>query len=161
MFRAYFSDLRTGRLARLPFLGFLLLLSVLFVLYGLGIAFGAGLTEHLIRPDFLTAPADLLEQIDVATLALLGPLVLVFGCAKANLLAKRIRDMGLPGWRTLLVIAIAAAGLGYAMHASGVPLRESLPIHRMIGGLLSLGLLLIPSGLFQPRPPAAHPSQPC
>jgi len=156
MFRAYFGDLRAGRLARLPFLGFLLLLSVLFVLYGLGIAFGIGLAEHLIRADRVPAPADLWQQLDVTALALLGPLVLVFGFAKANLLAKRIRDMGLPGWRTLLVIAIAAAGLGYAMHASGVPLRESYPIHGAISGLLSLGLLLIPSGLFRPRPASAE-----
>ncbi|WP_295586290.1 DUF805 domain-containing protein [uncultured Lamprocystis sp.] len=161
MFRAYFGGLRTGRLGRLPFLGFLLLLSVLFVLYGLGIAFGVGLAEQLIRMDLSAAPGDLLEQIDVTALALLGPLFLVFGFAKANLLAKRIRDMGLPGWWTLLVIALAAAGLGSAMHASDVPLRESYPIHAVISGLLSLGLLLIPSGLFHPRPHATGPSQPC
>ena len=40
MFRTYFGDLRTGRLARLPFLGYLLLLTVLFTLFGMGIAFG-------------------------------------------------------------------------------------------------------------------------
>jgi hypothetical protein len=57
------------------------------------------------------------------------------------------------------VIAIAAAGLGYAMHASGVPLRESFPIHGIISGLLALGLLLIPSELFQPGPTA--PTHPC
>jgi len=165
MFRAYFGDLRTGRLARLPFLGFLLLLSVLFVLYGLGTAFGVGLVEQVIRIDLSAAPGGLLEQIDGAALALPGPLllvlvlVLVFGFAKTNLLAKRIRDMGLPGWWTLLVIALAGAGLGSAMHASGVPLHESYAIHGMISGLLALGLLLIPSGLFHPpgsrRPPCS------
>ncbi len=159
MFRAYFGGLRTGRLTRLPFLGFLLLLAILFVLFGLGIAFGVGLAEHLIRADRGPAAAELVAQIDVTTLALLGPLVLVVGFAKANLLAKRIRDMGLSGWRTLLVIAIAVAGLSAVMHASGVPPRESVPIHGMISTLLALGLLLIPSGLFHPRPQAAHPSR--
>jgi len=161
MFRAYFGELHSGRLARLPFLGFLLLLSVLFVLYGLGIAFGIGLVEQVIRSDLSAAPGELLEQIDGTALALLGPLLLVFGLAKTNLLAKRIRDMGLPGWWTLLVIALAGAGLGSAMHASGVPLHESYPIHGMISGLLTLGLLLIPSGLFHPRARASHPAQLC
>ena len=112
MFRTYFGDLRTGRLTRLPFLGYLLLLSVLFTLFGMGIA---------------------------------------FGLAKWNLIAKRIRDMGLPGWWVLLIIVLADAALAWVMSASGEPLSRTYPIHAMISGLVTFGLLFIPSGLFRPK----------
>ena len=119
MFRAYFGDFTTGRLTRLPFLGYLLLLSVLFILYGLGIAFGLGVAEHLLRGDLSAAQGYLREHLGLPVITLLGPFLLAFGLAKWNLVAKRIRDMGLPGWRVLLVIVLADAGLALAMYTSG------------------------------------------
>ena len=156
MLRAYFGDFTTGRLTRLPFLGFLLLLSVLFVLYGLGIAFGLGAAEHLLRGDLPAAQADLLEHLGLPAIVLLGLFVLAFALAKWNLIAKRIRDMGLPGWWVLLVIVLADAGLASAMHAGGESMGRALPIHGLIGVIISFGLLLIPSGLFARTPRDAH-----
>lgn len=148
MFRVYFGDLHTGRLTRLPFLGYLLLLTVLFALFGLGIAFGIGMIEHLLRGDLPAAPGDLLKLLGLPMAALLGLLVFAFGLAKWNLAAKRIRDMGLPGWWVLLIIVLADAALAGTMHASGESINRAVPIHGMISGVISLGLLLIPSGLF-------------
>ena len=153
MFRTYFGDLRTGRLTRLPFLGYLLLLSVLFTLFGMGIAFGIGVAEYLIRGDLPAARDYLLEQVGLAAMLSLALFVLAVAIAKWNLITKRIRDMGLPGWWVLLIIVLADAALAWVMSASGEPLSRTYPIHAMISGLVTFGLLFIPSGLFSPKAP--------
>ncbi len=156
MFRAFLGGLTTGRLARLPFLGFWLLLWILFMLYGLGIAFGMGLAEPLIFDDLATAQSYLLGQVAPALLVSFRLFCLLFVCAQFNLVAKRIRDMGLPGWSVLLLIALLSAGLGYALPPSLELMRLENQVNGTFNGILVLALLLIPSGFFARRgPPAA------
>ena len=140
--RAFFGGLRQGRLARLPFLGFWVLLWLLLALYGTGIAFGIGVAEPLIFDGPGAARDWLLGHFGPPVLVLLGLCGLLFVLAQLNLLAKRIRDMGLPGWSVLLVIALLAAALRYTLPPGGAPLDPETH------GLLLLALLLIPSGIF-------------
>ena len=122
-----------------------------FALFGLGIAFGIGVAEYLIRGDLPAARVYLLEQVGLTATIALGLFVLAVAIAKWNLIAKRIRDMSLPGWRVLLIVVLADAALASVMSASGEPLGRTYPIHAMIGGLVTFGLLFIPSGLFGPK----------
>ncbi|WP_295440597.1 DUF805 domain-containing protein [uncultured Thiodictyon sp.] len=147
MFSAFFGGLRQGRLARLPFLGFWVLLWVLAVLYGVGIAFGIGLAEPLLFDGPTAAWGWLLGHFGPPVAALLGLCCLLFVLAQLNLLVKRIRDMGLPGWPMLLGLALLAAALAYTLPAGRVSLDPDTH------GLLILALLLIPSGLFARRAP--------
>lgn len=154
MFRAYFGDLSTGRLARLPFLGYLVLLSVLFVFYGLGIAFGIGVAEYLIRGDLPAAQVYLTEHVGLPVIILTGFFILILGFAKLNLIAKRIRDMGLPGWWTLLGIYLAFGLVSFVLPSTDLLFNESNQVRGIIAGIITFGLILIPSGLFIRIPPA-------
>ena len=156
MLRTYFGGLTSGRLARLPFLGFWVLLLVLLLLYGLGIAFGIGVVEPLVFEGFEGfegAQVYLLANFGLTVLAALGLFCLAFGFAKLNLIAKRIRDMGLPGWFMLLVLALTSASLGYALPPGGSPTDLGNLVNGGFYGILLLALLLIPSGLFVRQSP--------
>ncbi len=161
MFQAFFGEFTTGRLARLPLLGFWLLLTVLFLLFGLGIAFGIGLAEPLLFEGPAAAQTFLVETVSLPVIILVGLFCLVFLVAKLNLLAKRIRDMGLPGWGLVLAITLVSAVLLYLMPYSTDPLTLGNQVNGAWNGLLLLALLLIPSGTFGSRaaspPPEALP----
>jgi uncharacterized membrane protein YhaH (DUF805 family) len=160
MLRTYFGGLTSGRLARLPFLGFWVLLLVLLLLYGLGIAFGIGVVEPLVFEGFEGfegAQVYLLANFGLTVLAALGLFCLAFGFAKLNLIAKRIRDMGLPGWFMLLVLALTSASLGYALPPGGSPTDLGNLVNGGFYGILLLALLLIPSGWFARPAPTAAP----
>ncbi|WP_295387241.1 DUF805 domain-containing protein [uncultured Thiodictyon sp.] len=154
MLHAFFGGLTQGRLTRLPFLGFWVLLWLLVALYGTGIAFGIGVAEPLIFDGPGAARDWLAGHFGPPVLVLLGLCGLLFVLAQLNLLAKRIRDMGLPGWSVLLVIALLAAALRYTLPPGGGPLDPETH------GLLLLALLLIPSGLFTRRPLPVSVDQP-
>ena len=160
MIRAFLGALTTGRLARLPFIGFWVLLWVLFALYGLGIALGIGLAEPLIFDDLATAQGYLLEHFAPPVLAALGLFCLLFVFAQFNLLAKRIRDMGLPGWSVLLLIALTSGVLGAVLPPGGELMRLENQVNGSFNGVLVLALLLIPSGLFARRGPPAPVGDP-
>ncbi len=153
MFRAYLGGLTSGRLGRLAFLGFWLLSWVLFALYGLGLAFAIGLTEPLLFDgpllDGAGAARDYLAaHIGPLVLSALALFMLLFLFAQFNLVAKRIRDMGLPGWTVLLVLALASGALAYVLPPGGALGRLENQANGGLNGLFVLALLLIPGGLF-------------
>ncbi len=106
MIKTFFGDIADGRLARLPYLGHwvLLALAVLVLLFGIGTAIGVG--EQLVGGDLQQAQAKLREWFTVPFVVLFGLAVAVLAFAGANLAAKRIRDVGLPGWWSVLAIAL-------------------------------------------------------
>jgi uncharacterized membrane protein YhaH (DUF805 family) len=106
MFKVLFGDVQAGRLLRLPYLGYSLLLSVLMIAIGFAIAYAAGVGEHLLAGDLDAAQAHMSENFSlpaVLTFLVVSVLFLFAGC---NLMAKRLRDIGLPGWWTVLAIVI-------------------------------------------------------
>jgi uncharacterized membrane protein YhaH (DUF805 family) len=155
MLRTYFGGLTNGRLARLPFLGFWVLLWVLFLLYGLGIAFGIGVVEPLVFEGLEGARGYLLANYGLAVLVALAVFCLAFGFAQLNLIAKRLRDMGLPGWLVLLVLALASVSLGYILPPGGRPADLGNLVNGAFNGILLFALMIIPSGLFARQAPPA------
>jgi len=105
MLRDYFGDFANGRLKSIAFLvRWLVLLAIVFgVLIGIGAAIGV--TERLAGGDIATLQRELAQSLGgpfaIAMLVFMG-LVLI---ANLNIIAKRARDVGLPGWVTAIVIA--------------------------------------------------------
>ncbi|MCG6940717.1 MAG: hypothetical protein LJE69_05650 [Thiohalocapsa sp.] len=140
MFRALWGDIQNGRLERLPFLGWYLLVSLLALLLAFGIGAVIGAAERMAGGDPVAhqlSLADSLGTTGVLAVAVVFALLLM---AQLNLMAKRARDMGLPvpwllvlGW--LLLSGLVSSGGGAAL-----------------GGLLSLvvllALLFVPTGAF-------------
>ena len=135
MFKVYFGDLSDGRLKGLAFLGYWLLLIAIFFGFGFLAVVAIGLGEHVIGGDLAKAQDALRKALGVPFLIVFGLFFLGLVFANLNIMAKRARDIGLPGWIT----AIVAAGLsglgGQAMHGVGGGL----------GLLIILALVLIPT----------------
>jgi uncharacterized membrane protein YhaH (DUF805 family) len=106
VFEILFDEVKTGRLQRLPFLGYSLLIQLLFFgfIFAIVVAIGAG--EHLIGGDLQQAQKILTEWFFTPFFIIFGLFMLLISFTGLNLVAKRIRDAGLPGWWTLLAIFI-------------------------------------------------------
>jgi uncharacterized membrane protein YhaH (DUF805 family) len=142
MIKTFFGDIADGRLARLPYLGHWVLLSlaVLILLLGIGAAIGIG--EQLIGGDLQQAQAKLREWLTLPFFVLFGLVVAVLFFAGANLTAKRIRDIGLPGWWSVLAIALLVglvSGVVSKQAGSGVQLA------------IWLALVLVPTNVLAKR----------
>ncbi|MCG6898017.1 MAG: DUF805 domain-containing protein [Thiocapsa sp.] len=142
MIKTFFGDIADGRLARLPYLGHWVLLSlaVLVLLFGIGAAIGVG--EQLIGGDLQQAQAKLREWFTLPFFVLLGLVVAVVFFAGANLTAKRIRDIGLPGWWSVLAIALL---VGIVTGTVSEQVGSSVQL------AIWLALVLVPSNVFAKR----------
>jgi len=105
MIRAFFLDIRDGKLTRLPFFGYTILLNVLGLVFVFGIVAAIAGAETVMGGDLSEAQAVLRKTFA-------GPLIIVMigffvtaVFASLNMAAKRIRDIGLPGWPVVLVLA--------------------------------------------------------
>jgi len=142
MIETFFGDIADGRLARLPYLGHWVLLSlaVLVLLFGIGAAIGVG--EQLIGGDLQQAQAKLREWFTLPFFVLFGLVVAVVFFAGANLTAKRIRDIGLPGWWSVLAIALL---VGIVTGTVSEQVGSSVQL------AIWLALVLVPSNVFAKR----------
>jgi uncharacterized membrane protein YhaH (DUF805 family) len=102
MLKSYFGDVKSGRLQRLPFLGYFILLQIIMVAIAVGIGAGIGAVENLVGGDLQQAQEMLRTRFGIPVIILLAILYGALFFAMLNLEAKRIRDMGLPGWWPLL-----------------------------------------------------------
>ncbi len=108
MLNTVFGEIRDGRIPRLTFLVALLALSAAGMAIMLGVFWVSGAAEAAAS----TGPgADSAERVAETLgrgwlLFLSGIGVTVF-FGQANLWAKRIRDLGLPGWWTVLGVVVA------------------------------------------------------
>jgi uncharacterized membrane protein YhaH (DUF805 family) len=140
MFRALWGDILQGRLRRLPFLVWLLVVwasaAVVVFVVGAGIA----AVEQMAGGQSLHRQLALDESLGPVGFGVLSLIVALLMMGMLNLMAKRARDMGLPapwllvlGW--LLVSGLLSSGGG-----------------ALLGGLLSLIVLLalsfVPTGAF-------------
>jgi uncharacterized membrane protein YhaH (DUF805 family) len=138
MLGALFGKVTAGKLARLQFLGYWVLLAAAVVLVLLGIGAAIGVSEQMVGGDLRSAQVKLGETLGIPGLLLISAIFAVLLFAGANLKAKRIRDIGLPGWWTLLAILVVdlCASL-ISQHAAQV-----------LSSLVILALLLIPGNAF-------------
>lgn len=136
MFTEYFGEVSSGRLARLQYLGHWLVLAIIGLLAAYGIAQYLGIAEQLLSGDDEVVEVTLNATVDLpvllAVLALAG--VLVF--ASLNIMAKRFRDMGLPGWLVVLGVAILSGVLSVYASSNTAAL---------LGPVVWLLLVLVPS----------------
>ena len=115
MFKVLFGEVTKGRLMRLQYLGYSLLLVFLMIAFVAAVILAIGAGEHLIGGDLKLAQNKLREWFTL-------PFIVIFGLVSAslvfggvNMMAKRIRDIGLPGWWMVLAITVLECILSYAV----------------------------------------------
>lgn len=136
MFKALFGDIQAGRLLRLPYLGYSILISVLMIVFGLALAFAAGVGEHLIAGDMEAAQLHMSENFSIVTVLLFIVISVLFLFAGCNMMAKRLRDIGLPGWWMVLAIVVVTGA---------VAVMVSDEASNILQTVIWIVLLLVPS----------------
>lgn len=106
MFKVLLGDVRDGRLQRLPYLGYSVLVVVLILGFGIAVAVIAGVGEQIIGGDIQAAQDRLREWFALPAMLLIMVVMVLFLFMSANLMAKRIRDIGWPGWWGVLGIVV-------------------------------------------------------
>lgn len=107
MFKVLFIDIVGGRLTRLHYLAYLLLLSLLSIGFGLAVVLAIGVSEHIVGGNLQQAQEQLREWFSLPFLIIFGLISTLFVFSGFNIMAKRIRDIGLLGWWvTLAIIAL-------------------------------------------------------
>ena len=148
MLNTYFGDVTSGRLLRLPFVGYLILLQVIMIAMGLGVAASLGVAENLVGGDLQEAQTMLREKFGIPVMIGFAIFFALFIFADLNLKAKRIRDIGLPGWWTLLAaLAVSIIGIAVNIVSRSDP-AISKPISSIITAIAFLALVFIPSDTF-------------
>jgi uncharacterized membrane protein YhaH (DUF805 family) len=137
MLRGLFGDVMNGRLARLTFLGYWVLLTVLVVTLGIGIGFAIGAAEHLMGGDLQAAQDQLRERFGGPAVIAIAVVFGAFAFAGLNIEAKRLRDIGLPGWWGVLGILVASTVLSFALS------DEAASAFALV---VLIALLLVPTG---------------
>lgn len=141
MFNDYFGAIISGRLTRLRFAGLWLLLIVVFIGLGLAAAASIGIAEHLVGGDLTTAQRILRQNLAVPFIIIVVVVGLLILFANLNIIAKRARDAGLPGWIAAIVIAALSGGVPQLTGSSGSG--------GGLGVLLLLVLAFLPTGTFK------------
>jgi len=136
MLKRLFGEITDGRLRRLPYLGYSVLLAALSLGFAIALGLMIGAGEQLIGGDLQQAQAKLAEWFTLPFMVVFGLVVALFAFAGANIMAKRIRDIGLPGWWSVLAIVVLTGVVSVAISAQA---SNGLYL------LITLALLLIPT----------------
>jgi uncharacterized membrane protein YhaH (DUF805 family) len=106
MLKIFYGEWGTGKLQRLPYLGYHLLLIVLIIAIILGTIFAVGAAENFMGGNLAETQKMLMDKFGFVAIA--GIMLLIFAAmlGQVNILLKRIRDMGLPVLGTILGILI-------------------------------------------------------
>ncbi|MGD8276151.1 MAG: DUF805 domain-containing protein [Thiohalocapsa sp.] len=150
MFKALWGDIQTGRLKRLPFLGwYLVILALAMVLsFALGAVIGAA--ERMAGGEPIETQVALGESLGPVGLIAVAAVFALLLLGQMNIMAKRLRDMGLPmAW--LLV-------LGWLLLAGLVSSAGGAVLSGLLSVIVLLGLLSVPTGALRGR--GAGPGQP-
>ena len=149
MLNTYFGDVTSGYLQRLPFVGYFILLQLIMIALLLGFAASLGVAENLVGGDLQEAQTMLREKFGIPLIIGLAIFMALFFFATLNLEAKRIRDMGLPGWWTLLAVWIISAVIVVIVNiVTGSDPVISKSISSAISVIGALALIFIPSDTF-------------
>jgi uncharacterized membrane protein YhaH (DUF805 family) len=149
MLNTYFGNVTSGRLLRLSFVGYFILLQVIMIALGLGIGASVGVAENLVGGDIQDAQTLLREKFGIPVIIGMAIVFGLFFFAFLNLKAKRIRDMGLPGWWTLLAVLVIAIIISVIVNiVSGLDPETSQRVSTVISAIVFLALVFIPSDTF-------------
>lgn len=139
MFKTLFGELTHGRLARLPYLGYSFLLAALVLGFGIAVGLAIGAGEQVIGGDLEQAQAELAERFTLPFMIVSGLAGALFAFIGANLMAKRIRDAGLPGWWSVLAVIVVTGIVSVAVSAQ---------TSNNVSLFIWIALLLIPTAAF-------------
>jgi len=106
MISALFKQVKTGQLRRMAFFGYGVLLMVVPLIFMLIVVVAIGAGEHLIGGDIAQAQDKLSGWFSGPMIILFASFMIVVFFAQLNIMAKRIRHMGLSGWWWVLGIVI-------------------------------------------------------
>ncbi len=108
MLKTYFGEWGEGKLQRLPYLGYHILLMFLIIVIILAGIFAVGAAENLMGGDLATAQKMLMDKFGLVAIIGIGLLIFIAMLGQINILGKRIRDMGLPVlWTIFAIIALS------------------------------------------------------
>ena len=108
MFKVYYGEWGDGRLKRLPYLGYYVLLMVIAAVIVFGVIASVSFAGTKEGVDIATMQAEFLDKFGVVAIIGFVVLLVALVIAQLNILAKRIRDMGLPAvWTILGIIAVS------------------------------------------------------
>ena len=143
MFKVLIGDIKDGRLVRLPYLGYSLLLVLLMAGFVFAIILAIGAGEHIIGGDLQQAQDKLRAWFTLPFFIVFGLFFMLILFAGLNIMAKRIRDIGLPGWWGVLAVAVVTGFVSVAIseEASG-------GLHSLVWFVLSL----VPTNAFNRGP---------
>jgi len=108
MINTLFKDIKNGRLLRLQYLGYSILICLIVIIFLASLVFAIGLGEHLLSGNFQEVQNQIQEWFTLPFLIIFVLFIVVLLFMSANIMSKRIRDIGLPGWWSILVIIIAS-----------------------------------------------------
>ena len=147
MWKAFFGELGGGRLTRLQYLGYSVLLNLILFAIVIGVTLLAGGLEQA-GDDPAAMQRQLLERFGAVGMSLMTVLFFLLLFAGLNLMAKRLRDMGLPGWPGVLGVMIVSLILAMAF-GGGAPAGGAMPPAMSLIQLAILAfLLLVPGNAF-------------
>jgi uncharacterized membrane protein YhaH (DUF805 family) len=141
MFATLFKELKDARLKGLPYFGYSLLISLIFLIALILVGILIGMGESLIGGDVLQAQEKLRDWGTIPFFLLLGIFLLLVLFSSTNITAKRLRDIGLPAWP----IAIMLTLLGILPNFIGLSWINFIYL------TCWLVLIFLPSNLFQAK----------
>jgi len=106
MFNILFGDIKTGRLLRLQYIGYSLLIAFPFFAFMMLVVLAIGAGEHILGGNLQEAQDQLRQWFTLPFMLVFGVFMAVVAFVSFNLMAKRFRDMGLPGWWAVLAIVV-------------------------------------------------------
>ncbi len=166
MLKTYFGEWGEGKLQRLPYLGYHVLLMFLVVAIILAGIFAVGAAENLMGGDLATTQKILMDKFGIVAIIGISLLMFIAMLGQINILGKRIRDMGLPVLWTIFAIIVLSMVLNFvfppqevALSASAVQtvggsaavvssVTKTNTIVQLFDTVIFLCLLLIPSNTF-------------
>jgi len=153
MLKVLFGDVKGGRLARLPYLGYIVLLVVISMAFVFGLIAIVGGIERMMGGDIQQTQAMLMQKFGIPGMILTMTVALLLGFANLNIAAKRFRDMGLPGWWTILglvVVSLAVAFIfpGETIVQNGQTIMQASLPSSILQLVIFAVLLLVPGNAF-------------
>jgi len=121
MLEDYFAEIGSGRLKTSRFIALWLLLIGILISFALLLGASLGIAERLVGGDIAEAQETLRRALPIPAVIGIVLFFVLFAFAKLNIIAKRARDIGLPGWLTAIIIATlsGAAALATKIGAAG------------------------------------------
>lgn len=138
MLKIFWGEVRTGRLKRLPYVACFVTLNVLLGLLLFAGVMLMGFDETLLEGGAEQIQKAFADNLSMPVMLIGGLLVMFCTLASMNIMAKRLRDIGLPGWWSTLGIALLSLILSFQVAGS---IGDGFQL------LVLLALLLLPSGI--------------